>query len=235
MAEQFLGRPDEALRLCDEALRRASQLKNSFDLEQALIMAASVRRMRREPEAARDLAEAARALAEEHGFWVGSGVIAWAKAELGQTEQALVELESRTDSANPFHAEILRPQVYMRVGRIELALEILNQHLAQIERLGAHQNEAEVYLLQGEAILMRDPRATAAAENSFRKAIQIAQGQSAKWWELRATVSLARLLANQGKRDAAHKMLAEIYDWFTEGFDLPDLKEAKALLDELST
>ena len=72
------------------------------------------------------------------------------------------------------------------------------------------------------------------AEQSFRAAIRIAQSQSAKSFELRATMSLARLLAKQGRRDEARAMLAEIYGWFTEGFDTADLKDAKALLDELS-
>jgi len=76
------------------------------------------------------------------------------------------------------------------------------------------------------------PRAE--AETSFRKAIEIARSQSAKWWELRATTSLARLLLDTIRQDEAHAMLAEIYNWFTEGFDTADLKDAKALLDELS-
>jgi predicted ATPase len=74
----------------------------------------------------------------------------------------------------------------------------------------------------------------AAAEECFRKAIEIAKSQSAKSRELRATTSLARLLAKQGHRDEARPMLAAIYGWFTEGFDTADLKDAKALLDELS-
>ena len=72
------------------------------------------------------------------------------------------------------------------------------------------------------------------AENSFRRAIEIARTQSARMWELRATTSLARLLDEQGKRAEARTMLVEIYGWFTEGFDTADLKDAKALLDELS-
>jgi predicted ATPase len=72
------------------------------------------------------------------------------------------------------------------------------------------------------------------AENSLRRATEIARTQSAKMWELRATTSLARLLVSQGHRDEAHAMLAEIYGWYTEGFDTADLKDAKALLDELS-
>ena len=90
------------------------------------------------------------------------------------------------------------------------------------------------YFLKGEAILGRDASATADAEACFREAIEISKGQSAKWWELRATVSLARLLRDTNRGDEPRAMLAEIYNWFTEGFDTADLKEAKALLDELS-
>ena len=81
--------------------------------------------------------------------------------------------------------------------------------------------------------MLRGAANAAEAEDCFRQAIQIAQGQSAKLSELRATTSLARLLSNQSKRDEARTMLAEIYNWFTEGFDTADLKEAKALLEQL--
>jgi predicted ATPase len=81
---------------------------------------------------------------------------------------------------------------------------------------------------------MRDSSATAEAEKAYRKSIEIANSQSAKWWELRATMSLARLLTKQGRRNEARAMLADIYNWFTEGFDTADLKEAQALLEELN-
>jgi len=83
-------------------------------------------------------------------------------------------------------------------------------------------------------LLRQDDSNTAEAQSSFERAIEIARKQSAKSPELRATTSLARLLASQGRRDEARAMLAEIYNWFTEGFDTADLKDAKALLDELA-
>jgi predicted ATPase len=91
--------------------------------------------------------------------------------------------------------------------------------------------EAELHRLTGELLGTRERDAE--AEQSFRTAILIAHGQSAKYFQLRATMSLARLLAKQVRRDEAHTMLAAIYNWFTEGFDTADLKDAKALLDEL--
>jgi predicted ATPase len=94
--------------------------------------------------------------------------------------------------------------------------------------------EAELYRLKGELLLARATE-TGEVEAWFRKAIEIARGQEAKSWELRATTSLARLLSRQGHRDEARVMLAEIYGWFTEGFNTADLKDAKSLLDELSS
>jgi len=88
--------------------------------------------------------------------------------------------------------------------------------------------------LKGELLLKQDNSNTAEAQKCFERAIEIARKQSAKSLELRATMSLARLLDKRGKRDEARAMLADIYNWFTEGFDTADLKDAKALLDELT-
>jgi len=87
---------------------------------------------------------------------------------------------------------------------------------------------------KGEVLLIQNPGATAEAEMYFHQALGVARMQEAKWWELRSTVSLARLLRDTGRRDEARSLLAEIYNWFTEGFELPDLKEAKELLEQLN-
>ncbi len=129
---------------------------------------------------------------------------------------------------------LLLAKVYLHVRRFEQAVMLLDEGLARCEQLGARQEEAELYRVKGAAILGGSPSAVAEAEQNFRKAIEVARGQSAKWWELRATISLARLLRDIGRRDEARAMLAEIYNWFTEGFDTADLKDAKALLEELS-
>jgi predicted ATPase len=89
--------------------------------------------------------------------------------------------------------------------------------------------------LKGELLLKQDESNAAEAQGCFQHAIEIARKQSAKSWELRATMSLARLLASQGRRDDARTMLADIYNWFTEGFDTADLMDARTLLDELGT
>jgi predicted ATPase len=91
-----------------------------------------------------------------------------------------------------------------------------------------------LYCIKGELLLLQGTASAAETEDCFRQVIRIAQSQSAKLWELRATTRLARLLAKQDRRDEARTMLAEIYGWFTEGIDTPDLKDVKALLDELA-
>jgi predicted ATPase len=95
-------------------------------------------------------------------------------------------------------------------------------------------HHAELHRLKGELLLLQNASGTTEAESCFREAIEIAQRQQAKSWELRATMSLARLLAKMGKCAEARAILAEIYGRFSEGFDTPDLKDAKALLEELS-
>jgi predicted ATPase len=111
---------------------------------------------------------------------------------------------------------------------------MLNDALDESARTGAQMAQAEMLRLKGEVLLRQEGAAPAEAERCFRAAIEVARAQEAKWWELRTTVSLARVLRDTNRRDDAHAILSEIDSWFTEGFDLPDLKDAKALLDELS-
>ena len=99
--------------------------------------------------------------------------------------------------------------------------------LAHVERSGEKADAAEILRLKGELLLARDGLPAREAERCMRAAIELAREQQARWWELRATVSVARLLARQGHRNEARAMLADIYGWFTEGFDTADLKDAK--------
>jgi predicted ATPase len=200
---------------------------------------------RREPEIARAHAEAAIALAEEHGFpeWKAWGRFhhGWAMTELGHLEDGVSEMEAGiTDFRRfggapkfPFTLAVLA-QAYARLGRHDQALAMLDEALARVKSTGERIDEAEMLRLKAEVLLMRDRSAVNEAERHLRAAIDVARTQEAKWWELRATTSLAGLLAKQDKRDEGRTMLADIYSWFTEGFDTADLKDAKALLDELN-
>ena len=115
----------------------------------------------------------------------------------------------------------------------EVGLRIVADGMAVASKIGERFSEAELHRLKGELLLQQNASSGPAAQQCFRTAVDIARKQHAKSWELRATTSLARLLAKQDHRDEARAMLAEIYNWFTEGFDTADLKDAKALLDKL--
>jgi predicted ATPase len=128
---------------------------------------------------------------------------------------------------------------YGQVGRVDEGLAVLAEAMALVESTGVCIYEAELNRLKGELTLKRSEASSNSkvqeeAEAYFRQALEIARGQCAQSLELRATTSLARLLAQHGRRDEARTMLGEIYGWFTEGFDTADLKDAKVLLDELN-
>jgi predicted ATPase len=111
-------------------------------------------------------------------------------------------------------------------------LDVVSDALRQIERSGERHFAAELHRIAGMALLTQEKPVE--AESSFRRAREIARTQGARMWELRSTRNLAWLLANQGKRDEARAMLADVYGWFTEGFDTADLKDVKALLEQLN-
>jgi predicted ATPase len=123
-----------------------------------------------------------------------------------------------------------------KAGQPEDGLATLAEALALVEETGERHWEAELYRLKGELLSTQSMQGDeAGAEASLQEAIEVARRQRAKSWELRAAVGLARLWQEQGRADEARQMLAEVYDWFTEGFDTADLIEAKTLLDELSS
>src|SRR5262249_50074006 len=142
------------------------------------------------------------------------------------------------EAAQPYQLAMLA-EACGQVGRMEEGLNALAEALALVDKNGECQEEAELYRLKGQLTLqskLQGPHTTveAEAEGCFLKAIEIARKQQAKWWELRAVMSLSHLWQHQGKREDARQMLAEIYGWFTEGFETKDLQEAKALLEELT-
>ena len=124
-----------------------------------------------------------------------------------------------------------------RAGQIEESLRVLAEALAQMHATGEGFHGAELYRLQGEFLLCREAGEVACreAEACFRRALALARQQQARSLELRAAMSLTRLYQKQGRQAEARPMLAECYDWFTEGFDTPDLQEAKALLEQVGS
>ena len=125
-------------------------------------------------------------------------------------------------------------EAWMKADRPDDALSAAMEALAAADQQEERYYEPDIHRVRGEVLLRQDGSNVEEAENCFRRAIEIARKQSGKSLELRATTSLARLLAKEGRVDEARAMLAEIYGWFTEGFDTADIKDAKALLEELT-
>jgi len=247
----LLGRPDQALKKANEALTLAEQLSRPYILAQALVFAAVLYQLLRDQQTAQVRAEAALALSTENEFpfFKAMAMIMLGRAS-AETSGSEIGIENMRRGLNDFRTaggEITRPyylallsELYDRAGLPKKGLDALSEAQAAIDSSCECCWEAEVLRLKGELMLKQCDGETALAQNQktaeayFRDAIEIARRQSAKSWELRATLGLSRLFQTQGKRGQARKILAEIYGWFTEGFDTADLKEAKALLTELS-
>jgi len=234
-----LGYPAQALKRNDEAFILARELSNPYDLGQASSIAAVVHQFRRERQATQEQAETMIMLSSEQGFafWGAWGTIlrGWTLVEQGQGEEGIAQMRQGLVAFRATGAEMLQSywlallaEAYGKVERAEEGLILLTEALAVVDNSGERWCEAELYRIKGTLTLESKVEE---AEGCFLKAINIAQKQQAKSLELRATMSLARLWQSQGKRAEAHQMLAEIYGWFTEGFDTKDLQEAKALLE----
>jgi predicted ATPase/class 3 adenylate cyclase len=240
-----LGYADQALKRDEEALALAQQLSHTDSLAFATNFIGTLRLCRREASVAQEIAETLIALSTKHGFtlWLARATTlrGWAMAVQGRHEEGITQIRDGVAAYRATGSELGRSfdlwilaDAYREAGRLDDGLSVLTEALAAADEHEDRQNEAEIHRLKGELLLKQDDSNAAEALACFQRAIEIARTQSAKSWELRATTSLARLLASQGRRDEARTMLAEIYNWFTEGFDTCDLKNAKALLDGLS-
>ena len=240
----YLGYPDQGLTQSQEAVTLAQQMAHPFSLSLALSFAVMLHQCRREVCATQERAEAAIILATAQGFpqWRAHGAIlrGWTLAHQGQMKEGIAQITQGLIAYRATGAEILRPyclallaDVHGTLGQLEAGLTVLTEALSLADTTGARWYEAELYRLKGELLLQQHSDTHTEAESCFRQAITIAQNQQAKSLELRATTSLARLWQGQGKHQEAYDLLAPVYNWFTEGFDTADLKDAKALLDIL--
>jgi predicted ATPase len=240
-----LGYPDQALKSCSEAVEAAQALSHPHSMAFAMGYACYVRGLRREVSAVLEIAEREFTLSSEHGLAdclsVAIGWRGWVTAMRGR-EEGIAEIEQDLTTSSITGLKMARPyklcmlaEACGMVGRFDEGLAALTEALTIADENEDRFYEAETFRLNGELLLKQNDSNAAGAVTCFRRAIEIARNQSAKSWELRATMSLARLIASQGRRDEARTMLADIYNWFTEGFDTADLKDAKALLDELGT
>jgi predicted ATPase len=241
-----LGYPDRASERGLAALSMDETVAHPFSLCWALRFEAWLRIQRREPELIAARTKAYLAVAREHGFPYDSAVAsmleiwhdAWVTGQCAADriegyKSALAELERMGNRVvlglrHGLFAECLEKQ-----GDIDEALTVLEAAVVHCECTGDVHWEPEIHRLMGDLLLRRKPSAAERAEASYRRAIERARSQEAKSWELRAATSLARLWRDQGRQAEARELLAPVYGWFTEGFGTADLKEAKALLDEV--
>jgi predicted ATPase len=178
----------------------------------------------------------------EHGFvqWLGRGMsgLGWVLVEQGSIEEGIAHIRQGLDVSISTGLElgrqdslIMLAEAYGKAGRAAEGLHVLTDILTAAHPRGELYREAELYRLKGELLLQQALQTE--AEACFHQAISVARHRCAKSFELQAVMSLCRLWQQQGKRTAARQMLAEIYDWFTEGFETSDLQEAKILRDVL--
>jgi predicted ATPase len=210
-----------------------------------------VLQIRREWSALQQQAEAAIAVCREQGF---GSVLAQATthqghalAQQGKTEEGTALIREGLDAQLATGASLFRPwylcylaEVCGTAGRFDEGLAAMAEAMAIVGKTGERYNEAELHRVKGELILRgsgieAEPGVQMEAEECFRKSIEIARHQEARSYELKAVISLSRLWKQQGKKEQARQMLAEIYGWFNEGLETEDLKAAKSLLDKLSS
>jgi len=239
-----LGYPERALDQAREGLSMAKDLGHPHTVAWMLIAASSIHLCVRDLRAASELADSAMELSRERGFplWTDMSrtISACILAQEGSPDERIEQVRRAIDALEAAGLGVWRP-FYLsfvavgcrRAGRAEDGLRAAEEALAFAERSGEHWFDGELHRLKGDLLLTLQSDRHAEAEACFRLAVDIARKREMKSFELRAAASLCRLLRSQGKRDEARQMLAEVYGWFTEGFDTVDLKEASTLLEEL--
>jgi class 3 adenylate cyclase/predicted ATPase len=242
----MLGYPDRALATSYKAITLARRLAHPFSLTQALIYTIFIHQCRGEVQNIQKLTEEAKTLAIEHGFpfWLAeAGIMAgWAAAAQGGIENGIIQMRNGITDFLATGARMDRPrwlallaEAYGTNNQSQEGLKAVSEALRVAEETKECLFQARLCQLNGELLLKEGaPGAAARAESNFCEALAIAGRQQAKSWELCAATSLARLWCGQFKRREAYNLLAPVYDWFTEGFDTADVKDAKALLDQLA-
>jgi hypothetical protein len=187
----------------------------------------------------------ARAIAAEQGlgflddivcsFWNGMGLIVAEKYKAG-LDQVGTGCRLWRDSGGVIQvplAQMMMAYAFGQIGELERAMALIEEAIALIKQTGHASHQPEAFRIKGVLLLLGDANGAEGATECFQHALQLARATGTKGWELRAAASLARLWQSQGKHQEAHELLAPVYDWFTEGFETADLKDAKALLERL--
>jgi adenylate cyclase len=243
----LLGYPDQALQRSHETLALARELGHPYSLAFGLLWVTMLHQVRGEAAATQELAETLITLCTEQGepYWLAGGIVlqGWVLAERGQVEDGIAQMCQGLAAWQATGAEIILPyhlsllaETHGRRGQAAEGLRVLTEALSLAQQHEEHWWAAELHRLRGALLLSQEgaKRKVVEAEQCFHQALDIARHQQAKSLELRAAMSLARLWQGQGKHAEARQLLAPIYDWFTEGFETADLREAKGLLEALS-
>ena len=240
-----MGYPDRALACAEQAVAIAAGVSHPISRAGALSWAAALHQLRGEVGRAREVAETDLALTTEEmlPFFRSHAIVlrGWALVEQGQCEEGIAQLGEGLVAYRVTGAELesshwlgLIAEACRDTGQPEEGLRVIAEALDHVAETGIVYYEAELHRLDAELRLRLATPDEQRAEASFRRALETAGRQQAKSWELRAATSLARLWGERGRQTEARELLAPVYGWFTEGFDTLDLKEAKALLDELA-
>ena len=243
-ASWILGYPKRGLEESVASLKLARELDHPTSIIVALVWACVFRDLRRELHEVGEHARALITLSTEHeaSQWLAAGTIidGFVHAELGQGELAIARIRRGLAAYGSTGAHLFVPyflsllaRACLKIGEPREGLRVIGEALERARTTGERVWEAELIRLEGELRLAASPDNVAEALDCFRRAIEIARSQAARSWELRAALSLARLLVAEGQRDKAKRTLA-VYEWFTEGLDTADLQEAKALLEDLA-
>jgi predicted ATPase len=243
----LLGYPDRAAEQSRKAIAMGEEVVHPASHALALYFATMVRQYGRDAPAVQKLAEATTAIAVEHALplWLANGLVmrGWALAEqgacatgIGMLRQGLADWAATGAETHRTYFLGLLAEALGRDGQIERALEVLTEALTLVRGPGSVFHEAELHRLRGEFVLRQQTSAIAAdvAEHCFRQAIAVARRQHARSLELRAAMSLTRLCRQQDRQAEAWPILARCYEWFTEGFDTPDLQDARGLIEQVS-
>jgi tetratricopeptide (TPR) repeat protein len=236
----FLGYPDQALKRNDEGLALAQKLSHPATSAMAAAWAAQVQQFCRNAQAVKELAELAVDLSTKHDIAfaraMGTVLGGWAIALQGQKETGIARMRGALEALRSSGAVLMMGYFSLLLaGELETPEEALKL-LAAVDISREHQWAAELYRVKGELLLRRgegEPVNQTDAEDCFRQALAISNRRKAKSLELRAAMSLCRLRLLQGRRSDARLALEQIFGSFTEGFDTPDLRDAKMLLEEL--
>jgi adenylate cyclase len=239
----YLGYPEQAQQRCAQALDLARRLDHPFTLAYALSFAAWIHNDCRDAAATNAFATEAVAHCEKHGlqYWLPMGLVlqGYLLAEQGSVDAGIDQIragilayQSSSQDLYRLYSLAMIAQAYAQANALDQGLAALDEALASVEQYGDHWYEAELHRLKGE-LLARQGAPASTVEMYYQQALAIARRQQARSLELRAAMSLARLWQKAGKGIRARRLLAQVYGWFTEGRQTPDLQEAAALLEQL--